>query len=352
MTEFWVSQKKHFCEYCKVWTGGHLWQIRKHEEGRMHQEKKELYLKNCRIREKDRQREKQDIKKQLAEIEKAAQAAVQRDEMREMEGLVPEEPSDAPPPSSSRPPRVVGGGGGGFAFGPGPMYPEDPVLSMDQQKAAIHMAVAAAQKRRADEEKAKIQAKAGPELPQAQPKAPVPVAEGSPWLLCTDPNSGKTYFYNKVSKKSSWQRPAELGPDPSAPAPPGPPGPPGAPGGPPGPPPRKPPPPPAKPQSVGVWQVVLPEESMWANHAEIAAAREMERAQAAFEEGDEAPSSNPIAELKTEISGRKGTIADEDVEKHEKVMEQKRSLTSGSASFPVKRTKATGIRKKRADDDE
>ena len=26
---------------------------------------------------------------------------------------------------------------------------------------------------------------------------------------------------------------------------------------------------------------------MWANHAEIAAAREMERAQAAFEEGDE-----------------------------------------------------------------
>eukprot|EP00933_Yihiella_yeosuensis_P064244 TRINITY_DN6760_c1_g3_i1.p2 TRINITY_DN6760_c1_g3~~TRINITY_DN6760_c1_g3_i1.p2 ORF type:complete len:117 (+),score=30.15 TRINITY_DN6760_c1_g3_i1:34-351(+) len=76
MTEWWVSQKKHFCEYCKVWTGGHLWQIKKHEDGRMHIEKKEAYLRDTRIRAKEKEKEEDDVKRQLAEIERAAAAAM------------------------------------------------------------------------------------------------------------------------------------------------------------------------------------------------------------------------------------------------------------------------------------
>jgi hypothetical protein len=46
MTEWWVSQKKHFCKICRVWTGGHIRQITKHEEGRLHIENKERGIKH------------------------------------------------------------------------------------------------------------------------------------------------------------------------------------------------------------------------------------------------------------------------------------------------------------------
>lgn len=333
MTEWWVSQKKHFCDYCKVWTGGHLWQIRKHEEGRMHQEKKELYLKNCRQREKDRQREEQDLKKQLAEIERAAKAAM--DQTPYAEGGEAEVEDEPPPPpkaeASRRPPGRPGppgppmgppGGPMGAPMGapgvpapPGPPGALEAVASVDVQKAVIQHMVLEAKRRKVQAEGAE----------RAEPK---PVAEGSPWLVCTDPKSGAVYYYNKETKVSAWQKPE---PDLSQ-APP---------------PPAKAPPPPARPGCVGVWQEVLPEESMWSNREEVEAASELD-VEALYQEPEEIV--NPIAELKSELGGRKGTWADEDLEKHEKQMEQKRSLTTGSATFPMNRKKASGIRKKREDD--
>eukprot|EP00434_Breviolum_minutum_P036593 symbB.v1.2.032426.t1/scaffold3892.1/size69949/5 len=91
---------------------------------------------------------------------------------------------------------------------------------------------------------------------------------------------------------------------------------------------------------------------MWSNQVEVETAAELEAMASAhgFQPDEPEEVVNPIAELKSELGGRKGTWADEDLEKHEKQIEQKRSLTTGNATFPLNRKKASGIRKKREDD--
>mmetsp|Transcript_6277 Transcript_6277/g.12915 ORF Transcript_6277/g.12915 Transcript_6277/m.12915 type:complete len:204 (+) Transcript_6277:483-1094(+) len=200
--------------------------------------------------------------------------------------------------------------------------------AVDMQKAVIQQMVS-------DVKRRKTEVSAGAEKTAA---APQPAAEGSPWLVCTDPKSGAVYYYNKETKVSAWQRPAEL--TPAAPA--------DLSKAPPPPAKAKPPPPPARSGFVGVWEEVRPEDSMWSNQTEVATAAALEADAVAMEEEPE-DVVNPIAELKNELGGRKGTWADEDLEKHEKQIEQKRSSTTGSATFGA-RKKASGIRKKREDD--
>lgn len=337
----------------------------------MHQEKKELYLKNCRQREKDRQREEQDLKRQLAEIEKAAKAAMDAAPYADRNGGDADAgdddgdaPPPPPPPGGSRPmkafrpgppgpPRPPGppgppappgpatlrgppgppgppgpAGPAGFAGPPGPAME---AAAVDMQKAVIQQMVS-------DVKRRKTETPGGSEKGSKPVAAPQPVAEGSPWLVCTDPKSGAVYYYNKETKVSAWQRPAELTPAPAADLSKAPPPPAKA----------KPPPPPARSGFVGVWEEVRPEDSMWSNQTEVATAAALEADALAMDEEPE-DVVNPIAELKTELGGRKGTWADEDLEKHEKQIEQKRSLTTGSATFGA-RKKASGIRKKREDD--
>eukprot|EP00930_Biecheleria_cincta_P048105 TRINITY_DN33467_c0_g1_i1.p1 TRINITY_DN33467_c0_g1~~TRINITY_DN33467_c0_g1_i1.p1 ORF type:complete len:329 (-),score=85.05 TRINITY_DN33467_c0_g1_i1:38-1024(-) len=328
MTEWWVSQKKHFCEYCKVWTGGHLWQIRKHEEGRMHNEKKELYLKNSRQRLKDKEREEEDVKRQLEEIEKAAHAAM---------GSTP----PVPPPvaaSKEREDRAVSS----------TLVP--PSLEVAKEKEAIQQTTDKAKRKRKEpgvgcDDGGAAGATAGPvwpgapapSAPAAAATAPVPAAEGSPWLVCTDPNSGHVYYYNKSTGVSSWERPADLGVDLSKPPPP---------------PSMKPPPPPAKKKkgpdaAPGMWEEVKPEESMWHHPDEFRRAIALPA-----DDSDEENAVNPLGELKQEMKGRKGEWAQEDLEKRDIEMVEKRSNNLGNATFGGGgRKKAGGIRKKREDDD-
>mmetsp|Transcript_61908 Transcript_61908/g.110050 ORF Transcript_61908/g.110050 Transcript_61908/m.110050 type:complete len:300 (+) Transcript_61908:3-902(+) len=299
MTEWWVSQKKHFCTYCKVYTGGHLWQIRKHEEGRMHLEKKELYLKNCRQREKDREREEEDVKKQLEAIEEAALAAMAG------EASYPK----AATATKGSAPKSVSTGISGDTF---------------REQRAIEETVEAAKRQRLDE---------GGAASSTAPAAPVPAAEGSPWLICTDPNSGHVYYFNKATNVSAWEKPADLAVDLSKPPPP--------------PSEKKPPPPPARKKKAddaapGGWEEVKPQDSMFGHADEV-------RKALRGDDSDEEGMANPLGDLKTEVSGRKGTWAAEDLEMHEKEMVQKRSLAMGKATFGSVK-KAGGIRKKREDD--
>lgn len=166
---------------------------------------------------------------------------------------------------------------------------------MDMQKAVIQQMVSDVKRRKTE----------GAEKTATAKTAPQPAAEGSPWLVCTDPKSGAVYYYNKETKVSAWQRPAELTPTPSTDLSKAPPPPAKA----------KPPPPPARSGFVGVWEEVRPEDSMWSNQTEVATAAALE-AEAFIEEEPE-DVVNPIAELKNELGGRKGTWADEDLEKHE-----------------------------------
>lgn len=303
-----MSQKKNFCEYCKVWTGGHLWQIRKHEEGRMHQEKKELYLKNSRQRLKDKEREEEDVKRQLEDIEKAAHAAMGTT----VPVAAPKERDDRSVSSTLVP----------------------PCPDVVKEKDAIKQTIDRAQKKRKEPgigcDRGETAAAAAPARAN-----PLQAPEGSPWLINTDPNSGHVYYYNKLTGVSSWEVPAELGVDLSKPPPP---------------PSAKPPPPPPKKKkgpdaAPGMWEEVKPEESMWHNPDEFRRAIATRG-----DDSDDEGAFNPLGELKQEMKGRKGEWADEDREKRDVEIVEKRSNNLGSATFGGARKKAGGIRKKREED--
>ena len=38
MCDYWVSQARHYCNYCKVWTSGSKESVRRHEEGARHKD--------------------------------------------------------------------------------------------------------------------------------------------------------------------------------------------------------------------------------------------------------------------------------------------------------------------------
>lgn len=200
-----MSQAKHWCTICRVWTGGHKRQIEKHEGGRAHIENKERNIKDAADREKGRKCSEKEFQDELAEIERKALAAMAAD---------------------ARPPPQPGGHG--------KAAPPD----RNAEKRHIEDVLAAAKKRKIDpiaaawtrhvDPNSKVnyyyntitkesswEVPAGFVEPEAETSpaqsAPVdgPSANGSPWTATTDPNSGCQYFYNSVTQESTWEKPAD-----------------------------------------------------------------------------------------------------------------------------------------------
>jgi len=368
MTEWWVSQKKHWCDLCKVWTGSHLWQIQKHKDGRMHIEHEEKMLKDAREREIKRNKEKKDVLDQLAQIERAAAAAMagggaqassaaqgaagptapaaatRQAEMAVIAQTVEEAKRrriDAAAAAASSPgPDVHPGcpwtrhtdpnskqyyyhnaGTGESAWHEPPEFAQARQQHLHQQAAAetaAAEAAAAAELARAQQQQQQAAAAARAAAAVAAP--PPTLAAGSTWVICTDPSSGHVYFFNQATGQSSWEKPAELSVDLA-----------------------KPPPPPSavKPMgkkkepvfaaaprdatvgAVGMWEEVRPEESAF---NQTTAAATSGAAHASGLPPDEPDSDeeetlpNAFAETKEQLMGKKGTWADEDLELRPKEM--------------------------------
>jgi WW domain-binding protein 4 len=79
MTEFWVSQAKHYCKYCSCWIAGNKQTIKMHEGQIGHKIKMENFFKDKRIGKQNAERDEHNNKKAMAEIERAAQQQYQQD---------------------------------------------------------------------------------------------------------------------------------------------------------------------------------------------------------------------------------------------------------------------------------
>ncbi|GAB4816832.1 hypothetical protein N2152v2_003878 [Parachlorella kessleri] len=79
MTEFWVSQKKHWCEYCKVWMQDNPHSRAVHEQGTKHKEAVARKLADMKKMGETQKREEQQTATAMASIEAAAQRQYQAD---------------------------------------------------------------------------------------------------------------------------------------------------------------------------------------------------------------------------------------------------------------------------------
>ena len=81
MTEFWKSGARHWCTYCKLFINGTKPSIAYHENGKKHKEIAELYLKEMRVRAREKGKDKKELEGELAKIERAALKQYQRDDV-------------------------------------------------------------------------------------------------------------------------------------------------------------------------------------------------------------------------------------------------------------------------------
>ncbi|KAJ3082851.1 hypothetical protein HK102_001431 [Quaeritorhiza haematococci] len=72
MSEYWVSQARHFCKYCKTYIADNKVSKQTHEGGRKHKENVERFLRDVRKRDEERRKDEDKTKRMLEKIEKAA----------------------------------------------------------------------------------------------------------------------------------------------------------------------------------------------------------------------------------------------------------------------------------------
>merc|ERR1712130_58701 len=79
MSEFWVSQGRVFCEYCKCWYADNKVEKETHERGSKHQENQAKHLAGIRKLSEWNAKEQDKIECYLAEADRAAKEAFKRD---------------------------------------------------------------------------------------------------------------------------------------------------------------------------------------------------------------------------------------------------------------------------------
>eukprot|EP01137_Pigoraptor_chileana_P034117 Opistho-2@26178 len=79
MSEFWKSNPRKFCEFCKVWIADNKPSIQIHENGKMHKDNVDKNLRDVRKKSALAKKTEDNVAKQLKAIEKAAMAAYEKD---------------------------------------------------------------------------------------------------------------------------------------------------------------------------------------------------------------------------------------------------------------------------------
>mmetsp|Transcript_26612 Transcript_26612/g.39541 ORF Transcript_26612/g.39541 Transcript_26612/m.39541 type:complete len:395 (+) Transcript_26612:60-1244(+) len=101
MTEYWVSQAKYYCKFCKQWMADNKVSRKNHEASERHKNQVEYFHKKKRDEKLHGARSEQELTRQLAAINKAAQDAVAQDRA-QMQGNFYQSnhqfPVTAPPP--------------------------------------------------------------------------------------------------------------------------------------------------------------------------------------------------------------------------------------------------------------
>ncbi|RIA94479.1 hypothetical protein C1645_561485 [Glomus cerebriforme] len=86
MSEYWVSQQKHWCQYCRIYIADNKPSRTMHEQGKKHKENVEKFLRDIRRRDHENRKEEEKTKRELERIERAAMKQYKKDIILEAPG--------------------------------------------------------------------------------------------------------------------------------------------------------------------------------------------------------------------------------------------------------------------------
>ncbi|KAI0762098.1 hypothetical protein BD413DRAFT_455420, partial [Trametes elegans] len=79
MSEYWVAHKKYFCKYCNIYIADDAPSRRQHESGLRHKGNVERFVRGLYKAGEKRKQDLEEEKREMARVEKAAQAAFAQD---------------------------------------------------------------------------------------------------------------------------------------------------------------------------------------------------------------------------------------------------------------------------------
>lgn len=209
MADYWKSQPRKFCQYCKCWIADNKPSVEFHERGKNHKENVAAKIQEIRKKSVAKAKQEKKMSKDFAAMEDAAQKAYEED-LKRLAGHTSGEsvcsakaPAEAPvrkqkklkpsavkprsdPSSSSRTQAWVSG-----TTADGLLYYYNTLTAESQWEKPDGFV---------DE---CVSSTAG----QTQQES-----SGSAWMEAVSPD-GFTYYYNTESGESSWEKPEELSSD-------------------------------------------------------------------------------------------------------------------------------------------
>ncbi|XP_072235361.1 WW domain-binding protein 4 [Leuresthes tenuis] len=175
MADYWKSQPRKFCQYCKCWIADNKPSVEFHERGKNHKENVAAKISEIKKKSIDKAKQEERASKQFAAMEEAALKAYQED-LKRMERE--SEGSSSPAPAGPQPEPQVG-----------PQPRVGPQLQVGPQPKV--KAQPKKQQRKEQKASRKFREQTGRQV----------------WVEgLTD--GGQTYFYNTLTKESQWEKPA------------------------------------------------------------------------------------------------------------------------------------------------